>query len=397
MAASGILPDMPTPVTTLGRAFDRADGQLFGIRSKDRLQHVLCLGQTGTGKSTLLRTMAIQDAAVGTGFCLIDPHGDLAFDVFRNIDADAIYWNVADPTSPYGYNPLARVTKPLRPLIAAGFVDTLKHQWADAWGPRMENLLRWSLLALLEVPHATIADIMPLLTRREFRKEVIGHIEDPECRRFWQEEFPALNYKGTTDGVAPIANKLGGFLSHPVLRKALTEPQIPLRFRQIIDKRQILIVNLAKGRIGSEYANVMGGLILTGLRNAAFSRADLPEHERQPYFVAVDEFENFTTDTLAEGLAELRKYGLGLTLSAQFLSQAKSATRDALLGNVGSVITFRLGLSDAPYFARHHQWITERDLLNLPNHQAYICLMIDGVQSRAFTMWTVPPADQLAV
>lgn len=341
----------------------------------------------------MIRTMAAQDARAGRGFCLIDPHGDLAQQVFKSINANMLYWDVADPNSPYGYNPLSRVPKSLRPLIAAGFVDTLKHQWADAWGPRMENLLRWSLLALLEQPEATIVDIMPLLTRREFRKAVIENIEDPECRRFWQEEFPALNYKGTTDGVAPIANKLGGLLSHPVLRKALTEPKTPLRFRQIIDNRQILIVNLAKGRLGSEYANVIGGLILTGLRNAAFSRANIPESERTPFFVLVDEFENFTTDTLAEGLAELRKYGLGLTLSAQFLSQAKTATREALLGNVGSVVTFRLGLHDAPYFARFHQWVTERDLLNLPNHQAYIRLMIDGVQSRAFTMWTIAPAE----
>lgn len=388
---SGRLSVMQSNVTTLGFAHDRRSGQLFGIKQKDRLQHVLVLGATGAGKSTLLRTMALQDAARGQGFCLIDPHGDLAQSVFANLQGNAIYWDLADPASPYGYNPLSGVPKPLRPLIAAGFVDTLKHQWSDAWGPRMENLLRWSLLALLDQPAATLADIMPLLTRRAFRQEIITHIEDAECRRFWQEEFPALNYKGTTDGVAPIANKLGGFLSHPVLRKALTSPTTPMRFRRLIDDGHVLIVNLGKGRLGKEYANVMGGLILTGLRNAAFSRASVPEAGRTPYFVLVDEFENFSTDTLAEGLSELRKYGLGLVLSAQFMSQAKTATRDALLGNVGSTITFRLGLSDASYFARYHQSITERDLLNLPNHQAYVRLLVDGVQTWVFTMYTLPP------
>lgn len=377
--------------TLLGLAHDRAAGQPFGILNSDRLQHLLILGQTGAGKSTLIRTMADSDGAKGQGFCIIDPHGDLAQAVFATTPKNAHYWDVADPNSPYGYNPLSGVAKPLRALIAAGFIDTLKLQWSDAWGPRMENLLRWSVLALLEQATATIADIMPLLTQRSFRQEIIANIEDPECLRFWKQEFPALNYKGTTDGVAPIANKLGALLSHPLLRRALTEPRHPLRFSQVIEGGRTLIVNLSKGRLGSSYANVMGGLILTGLRNAAFSRALVPEAERTPYFVYVDEFENFSTDTLSEGLAELRKYGLGLTLSSQFLAQASTKNREALLGNVGSVITFRLGLSDAPYFARFHQWPTESDLLNLPNHQAYVRLLVNGVQTRAFSMRTLPP------
>lgn len=387
---------MLNQTTTLGLAYTRARPQPFGIRQADRLQHLLILGQTGAGKSTLMKTMALQDASAGQGFCLIDPHGDLASDVFKKVDCNALYWDLADPHSPFGYNPLVGVTKSLRPLLAAGFIDTLKHQWRDAWGPRMENLLRWSLLALLDQPHATVADIMPLLTRKAYRLEVIEHIEDPECLRFWREEFPVLNYKGTNDGVAPIANKLGALLSHPLVRRAVTDPTTPLRLRQIIDEGQILIVNLGKGRLGTEYADVMGGLILTGLRNAAFSRAFQPEHERSPYFVLVDEFENFATDTLAESLSELRKYGLGLSLSAQYLAQASTATREALLGNVGSVVTFRLGLSDTPYFARFHQWPTERDMLNLPNHHAYARIMIDGQQSRTFSMTTISDRDLAA-
>ena len=379
------------PTTRLGHAFKRGTPVPFGINGYDRLFHALILGQTGTGKSTLLRSMALQDAKNGQGFCLIDPHGDIAESLHQTLDVPHTYWNVSDPSNPYGYNPIPRAAKSLRPLIAAGFVDTLRHQWADAWGPRLESLLRWGLLALLDQPGATIADLMPLYTDKAFRKEVIQNIEDVECLRFWTQEYPALSYKTAFDEVAPIANKLSALLSQPILRRALTVPQTPLRFRKIIDDGDILIVNLAKGQLGSGAANVMGGLILTGLRNAAFSRQNEPEQLRTPYFVSVDEFHHFTSETTAESLSELRKYGLGLTLAGQYLSQASKATQNAILGNVGTSIIFRLGISDTPKMARYLQFPSEADMLNLPNHRAYCRLMIDGVQSRAFSMETMPP------
>lgn len=378
-------------ITTLGNAYSRHGSRPFGIKAQDRAQHVYILGQTGTGKSTLLRTMALQDAKNGRGLCLIDPHGDLARDIFKHADANCLYWDIADPTSPFGYNPLTRIDKSLRPLIASGFVDTLKHQWADAWGPRMESLLRWSLLALLDQPRATVADIMPLLTNKDFRRQAIAHIEDVECRRFWVEEYTALSYKTAFDGAAPIANKLSIFLSHPVIRQTLTNPKIPLRFRQIMDEGQILIVDLSKGRLGAEAANIMGGLIVSGLRNAAFTRENLPEHERKPYGILVDEFHNFTSETIAESLSELRKYRVNMTLSQQHARQSDPKIRQSLMGNVGTSIIFRLGLEDAEYFAQYLQIRRQRDLLNLPNHRAFCRLMIDGVQSKAFSMETVPP------
>lgn len=378
-------------VTQLGTAFRNRNSPTFGIRAADRSQHLLVLGQTGTGKSTLIKSMALQDAQNGQGFCIIDPHGDLAEELHQTIGVDHVYWNVADPDSPFGYNPTPRVSKSLRPLIASGFVDTLRHQWANAWGPRMEHLLRMGLLALLDQPDATIADLMPLYTDKEFRRSVVANIEDEECRRFWTKEFPALIYNGAHDGVAPISNKLGALLAHPTLRRSLTAPPNPLRFRKIIDEGQILIVNLAKGRLGSEPANVMGGLILTGLRNAAFSRYDMPPEDRKPFFVSVDEFHNFTSDTVAESLSELRKYGLSLTLAGQYLSQNSSAVQDAVLGNVGTAISFRLGISDAPRMARYLQFPKEADLLNLPNHHAYCRLMVDGQQTNTFSMKTVVP------
>ncbi len=360
------------------------------MRQRDRLHHLLLIGQTGTGKSTLIAQMAAQDVSSGQGFCLIDPHGDLSKALATKTSDHLHYWDVADPNSPFGYNPLTPVSEIRRPLVASGLIDTLRHQWADAWGPRMENLLRWSCLALLEQPSATIADIMPLLTKREFRREIVANVSDPECRRFWIEEFPALNYKGAIDGVAPISNKLGTFLAHPTLRKALTEPKRPLRLRQIMDKGQSLIINLSKGRLGAEAANVMGGLILTAIRNAAFTREDQPEAVREPFMVYVDEFPNFTSETLAESLSELRKYRIGFTLAGQHLSQATRAVREALFGNVGTIVGFRVGPEDASYLSRYFQVPTEKDLLNLPNHAAYCRLMIDGTQSRCFSLRTLP-------
>ena len=378
-------------VTTLGLAHHHHGDVPFGIKASDRHHHVLALGQTGTGKSTLLRSMALSDAKAGNGFCLIDPHGDLALSVHEAITRDHLYWDVADPSCPLGYNPLSKVSASLRPLVAAGYMETLRHQWSDAWGPRMETLLRWALLALLELPHTDFTDIMPLMTNREFRKEVVHAITDEEVRRFWKEEFPALSYKTAFDGVAPIANKLGTFLAHPVLRKSLATPETPIRFRQLMDRGDILIVNLRKGRLGSDAANVMGGLILTAIRNAAFTREDQPERLRKPFYVSVDEFHNFTSETIAESLSELRKYRVSLTLAQQHSSQSSTETREALLGNVGTAMIFRLGVGDAPLFSRYLQSATERDLLNLPTHQAYVRLMVDGVQSRTFSMKTLPP------
>lgn len=370
-------------------AYYRRQDQPFGIHLRDRLQHLYVIGQTGTGKSTLLASMAKQDAQNQTGFCLIDPHGDLALAVSKSIKVPHIYWDIGKPDCPYGYNPLTAVLPELRPLVASGFIETLKKQWADAWGAPMEHLLRYAVLALLEQPTATLADIMPLFTNREFQKQVRSHITDVEVKRFWEEEYPSMNYKTASDGVAPIANKLGAFLAHPVVRQSLTKPRTPLRFREIMDSGQILIVNLARGRIGADLSNVMGGLILSNINNAAYSRQNIPEETRRPFMVLVDEFHNFTTQVIANSLSELRKYGVGMTLCQQFLNQSDTAVRDAILGNVGSLMSFRVGPNDAPMLSRYLQTTTDTDLINLPNHHAFVRLMIDGVQSRTFSTTTL--------
>lgn len=373
---------------TLGLAYRRYGDRPFGIRLRDRLSHLYIIGQTGTGKSTLLRHMAHQDADAGLGFCLIDPHGDLAESLHASLSIPHTYWNVADERSPFGYNPLTRVSAALRPLIASGLIDSLKKQWADAWGARMEHLLRYAILALLELPKTDIRDVMRHFVEKPFQKEVIAQLTDPQVRQFWTEEYPSMAYKTAIDGVAPIANKLGAFLAHPVIRKAICEPDEPLRFRRIMDEGGILIVNLAKGRLGSDMANVMGGLLVSSIMNAAFSRHDTPEPERRPFMLYIDEFHSFTTTAFASMLSEVRKYGLGVTLAHQHIVQADKAVFEAVMGNVGSLMAFRVGALDAPTISSQLGTVSVPDLVNLPNYQAFVQLMVDGQKTRPFTATT---------
>lgn len=350
---------------------------------------MLVIGQTGTGKTTLLANMAKQDAEAGNGFCLIDPHGDLACTLSKHTAQNHIYWNVADPASPYGYNPLTKTSAALRPLVASGLIDTLKQQWSDAWGARMEHLLRHAILALLELPRADMRDIVPMFVEKSFRERVLAKLSDPQVIRFWRDEFKAMNYKTSMDGVAPIANKVGGFLAHPVIRKSLCEPDQPLRFRKLMDERKPVIVNLAKGRLGSDIANVLGGLLVSSVMNAAYTRHDTPERERQPFILYVDEFPSFSTMTFANMLSEARKYGLGCVLANQNVAQSDADLFHSIVGNVGTMIVFRLGALDAPFFVRQLDEISEQDLTKLPNHRAYAQLMIEGRKSKTFSHQTL--------
>lgn len=337
--------------------------------------------------------MMKQDLAHGQGFCLIDPHGDLAEAVRAGVDGEHVYWNAADPDCPYGYNPVTYVTSEYRPLVASGLIETLKKQWSDAWGARMEHLLRYSLLALLERPHSSLQDIMPMFLDKHFRSSVIVQITDPQVKQFWTTEFPSMNYKTAADGVAPIANKLSAFLAHPIIRKAVCGPEQPLRFRQIIDEGKPLIINLAKGKLGADVANILGGLIVSTLALAAYSRQDQPEHERRPYFLYIDEFHSFITAAFADMLSELRKYKLGLVLAHQHTSQIDNNVMDAVLGNVGTLMSFRVGATDAALLTKQFgiDVPDPRDLVGLANHEMFIKMMIIGVQSKPFSASSLPP------
>ncbi|MEO9614412.1 MAG: type IV secretion system DNA-binding domain-containing protein [Nitratireductor sp.] len=378
------------PVTILGTTVGRRPYRRFGIHLSDRLFHQYIIGQTGTGKSTLMLNMMRQDVVAGQGFCLIDPHGDLAQEVVEIAGNDAVYWDAVDPACPVGYNPMTYVTERYRPLVASGLIDTLKKQWADAWGARMEHLLRHALLALLARPRSSLQDIIPMFLEAGFRKEVLAEVSDEQVRRFWTAEFPKMNYKTAADGVAPIANKLGAFLAHPAVRKAVCDPEQPLRFRALMDQGRTLVVNLAKGRLGADVANILGGLIASSLGLAAYSRQSQPIKKRKPYFLYIDEFHSFTTTAFADMLSELRKYRLGLVLSHQHTSQLDSGVLDAILGNVGTLMVFRVGANDSSILAKQLASRVPQppDLVTLSNYEMYLKLMIDERQSKAFSVQT---------
>lgn len=377
---------------TDGRGFHRT----FGIKQVDRLTHLYVIGKTGTGKSTLLRTLAQQDLITRRGFCLVDPHGDLAdqvaADATRSGRNDIIYWNVPDPSSPYGYNPLRHVRADKIPLAVSGILDAFKKLWDDAWGVRMEHILRNSLYALIETPDAVLSDVLRLLSDELYRKTVARNIANEQVRLFWQKEFPQYSLRYRADGIAPIQNKVGAFLADPTLRRILTAPQDDLHLRQIMDNGGGLIVNLAKGKIGEDSANLLGSLLVSTIGLAAFSRAETLQSERKPFFVYLDEFQNFTTLALANMTSELRKYGVALTLAHQHLHQLEPDVRHAILGNAGTIIVFRVGPEDATFLAKEFTPVfTMEDLLSLPNYHIYLKLMIDGTPSKPFSATTMPP------
>lgn len=381
-------------VSYFARTNHRQPARTLGIKQADRLCHLYVIGKTGTGKTTLLETLIAQDIEHGRGCALIDPHGDFVERVAETIPghrmSEVIYFNVPDPSQPFGYNPLARVGAGLRPLVASGLLDVFKKMWDDAWGARMEHILRNALLALLDQPSATLPDILLLLTDKTFRYNAIRNIENEQVRKFWRSEFPKYSFRYQADGIAPIQNKVGAFLADPTLRHILTRNDGQLRLRSIMDEGKVLLVNLSKGKIGADSSALLGGLLVTSLGLAAFSRANMEEGERRPFFVYVDEFQNFTTLALADMLSELRKFGVGMVLAHQYLQQLDPDIRHAVIGNAGTLISFRLGAHDASLIAHEFEPVfASVDLLNLPNHDIYLKLMIDGSPSQPFSATTL--------
>ncbi len=377
-------------VSYFGQTNSRNDRRNFGIKQPDRLLHTYILGQTGAGKSTLLETLARQDLDAGRGFAVIDPHGDLA-DSLANIalaerPGSVHYFNAPDRSQPFGYNPLRRVRYDKIPLAVSGIIETLRKLWPDAWGVRMEHVLRNSLYALLERDGSTLPDILSLYSDEKYRKSVVRDIRNDVVRSFWRDEFSKYPPRLAAEAVAPIQNKLGALLSDPLMYQILVAPQIDLRFRPMMDKGDILLVNLSKGELGEDASMLLGGLIVSTIGLAAFSRADSPSVERRPFFLYVDEFQSFTTLMLANMMAELRKYAVGLILAHQYIQQLEPDILHAVFGNAGTLISFRTGAEDAGVVARQFQPdVTAEDLMSLPNHRVYLRLMIDGTPSRPFS------------
>lgn len=368
----------------------------FGIKRSDRRGHMYLLGKTGTGKSTLMESLMLDDLKKGLGFALIDPHGDLVKSIKARIPeeriSDLIDFDIPNPSQPYGFNPLANVPIAKRALAASGLIQVFKHLWLDSWGPRLEYILRNCLLSLLDYPDATMSDILKLLAEKGFREKVILHIDNKQIRDFWHKEYDLYPERFRVEAISPIQNKVGAFLTNTLLQKILTAPERPLNLRRIMDEGKILLVNLAKGSIGEDTSNLLGSLLISRFDLAALSRADRSESERVDFALYLDEFHNFTTQSLMFMLSELRKYRLSLVLAHQYLTQLTPNIRDAILGNVGTIIVFRIGAADAEYialeFAPEYK-IT--DFTALPNFHIYLKMMIDGKISRPFSAMTLPP------
>jgi hypothetical protein len=378
-------------VSYFARTNHRPPGVLFGIRQRDRLSHIYIIGKTGTGKSTLIETLARQDLEAGRGFALIDPHGNLADRIAKDAGTEdperVAYLNAPDGSQPFGYNPLRRVRDDKIPLAASGLIETLRKLWPDAWGVRMEHVLRNSLYALLEQERAKLPDILRLYSDDAYRATITRSLRNDVVRSFWRHEFEQYHYRQRLDAVAPIQNKLGALLSDPTLRRILVEPKADLHFRALMDEGKVLLGNVSKGRLGEDTSRVLGALLLSTIALAALSRAD--GKARRPFFVYVDEFQSFTTLMISNMLPELRQYGVGMTLANQHLHQVEPDIRSAVLGNAGTLICFRVGAEDAPYLARELQpRFGVEDLLNLPNHSIYLRLMVDGAPSPPFSATT---------
>jgi DNA helicase HerA-like ATPase len=383
-------------ITFFARTDFRNDRRVFGIKTEDRFSHVYIIGKTGTGKSTLMETMALQDLRRGAGFALIDPHGDLVERIVAQVPqsecSGIIYLNAADPTQPWGYNPLRHVAPQYRSLAASGLMEVFKKMWPEAWGVRMEHILRNVLLALLEQPSATMDDILRIFSDKAFRTQVAKSLKNETVRRFLEKEFEKFSFGYRADGVAPIQNKVGAFLADPLLNRILTHPEKDLHVRRIMDEGKVLLVNLAKGRIGEDSSSLLGSLLVTTIGLAAYTRADQSSEVRRDFFVYADEFQSMTTLAVANMLSELRKYRVGFTVAHQYLAQLEPDVRHAVLGNAGTIIAFRVGGEDAPYLAREFQARFETlDLMQLENHHIYLKLMIDGMPSKPFSALTLPP------
>jgi len=368
----------------------------FGIKIDDRRRHFYIVGKTGTGKTTLLKNMAVQDIKDGHGVCFIDPHGEQAEELLDFIPEervkDVIYFNPADIEHPIAFDVMEDVAVESRHLVASGLMGVFKKIWPDVWSARMEYILSNSILALLEHPDSTLLGINRLLSDSAYRKKVVEGLTDPVVKAFWTQEFARYTQRYEVEATAAIQNKIGQFISSPLIRNIIGQVRTSFDIREVMDSSKILILNLSKGKIGEDSSRLLGGLLITKLQLAAMSRVDMPEEERKDFFMYVDEFQNFATESFVNVLSEARKYRLSLILAHQYITQMEETVRDAVFGNVGTIVSFRVGAEDAEYLEKEFiPEIVAEDLVNLPKYFIYLKLMIDGVAGRPFSAQTLPP------
>ncbi len=370
----------------------------WGFNRADRGRHMYIIGQTGVGKSGLLELLTIADISSPYGFAVIDPHGDYAIGTLKRIPperaADVVYFNPADVDFPVAFNPMEVTDATLKTHTASELIGVLKRMF-ESWGPRLEYILRYSLLALLDYPDATMLDITRILTDKKFREEVLTYVEDPVVSNFWKIEFASWTDKFAAEAVAPVLNKVGAFTANPIVRNIIGQPKSSFNIRKIMDERKILIVNLSRGLIGEDNASLLGALLVTKVQMAAMGRADQAQADRIPFYLYVDEFQNFATDSFATILSEARKYALNLTVANQYTAQMSIEVRDAVFGNVGSIVSFRTSADDArimqKYFEPHFD---EHDIVHMHNRHFATSMIIDGEKVAAFSATTMPLPEQ---
>ena len=376
----------------------------FGIKEDDRRRHMYIIGKTGMGKSNMMENMAIQDIRNGEGICYVDPHGEGAEKMLKAVPAnrinDVIYFNPSDSEFPIAFNILESVDETKKNLVASGMMGVFKKIWPDVWSPRMEYILNNTILALLDYPGSTMLGVNRMMSDKDYRKIVYPKIKDPVVKSFWINEFDKWEDRFRKEAVAAIQNKVGQFLSSFVIRHIVGQPKSSIDMRDIMDNKKILIVNLSKGRIGEDAMRLLGGMIVTKIQLAAMGRVDVPEEEREDFYLYVDEFQNFATESFANILSEARKYKLCLTLAHQYINQLvfdnNTTVRDAIFGNVGTIISFRVGADDAEHLEKEFEPVfLINDIVNLAKYHFYNKLMIDGVAGDAFSATALPPLNLL--
>ncbi len=376
----------------------RNSNRKFGIKLDDRRRHMYVVGKTGMGKTTLLENMVLNDIYAGHGVGVVDPHGDFAEKIIDYIPPhrinDVVYFNPADMEFPIGFNILETIDPRYRHLVAAGLMGVFKKIWPDVWSSRMEYILNNTLLALIEYPNTTLLGINRLLADETYRKRVVRNLKDPVIRSFWETEFAGYNDRYKQEAVAPLQNKIGQFLSASVIRNIVAQVRSRINIREIMDSRKIFIMNLSKGRIGEDNSRLLGGMLITKIQLAAMERVDTAEKDRKDFFLYVDEFQNFATESFSNILSEARKYRLDLIMAHQYMEQLDENVLAAVIGNVGTLVTFRVGSTDAEILAKEFApTFVETDLVNLTKFQIYLKLMIDGVASQPFSANTLSPIN----
>jgi CxxC-x17-CxxC domain-containing protein len=382
-------------LAVLGQTTFRGQHVKFGIKLDDRRRHVYLLGKTGMGKSTLMQAMMIQDIANGKGLGIIDPHGDSAELMLQYIPQerinDVIYFNPSDLDFPFAFNIFESVSESERHLVASGLLGVFKKLWAETWGPRLEYLLNNAIMALLEYPDSTILGVMRILVDKDFRKQVVDYISDPVIKSFWINEYAKYPDRFQQEAIAPIQNKVGRFLSSPMMRNIIGQVHSSINIREVLDGNKILIMNLSKGRIGEDNSALLGAMMITKIQLAAMSRVNVHEAQRKDFFLYVDEFQNFSTESFANILSEARKYRLDLTLAHQYIMQLDEKVAAAIFGNIGTMCIFRVGAEDAEVLLKEFEpQFDENDLVNIPKYHCLTKLMIDGISSEPFLANSLP-------